>query len=75
MTEESESFYPQRNEFPNTCDNCDTPIKSEHFRGKGKSTDEKPLGHKDPRHTFGAYCSISCSKEHDNKGGTIYGEK
>ena len=67
-----DNFYPTRESFPTNCDNCGVSIETEPFKGKGASTDKKPLGHKDPRHDFGAYCSINCSKEHNDKGGTIY---
>jgi ribosomal protein L34E len=69
-----EGFYPTRESFPTNCDNCNVSIATEMYRGKGLSSEEMPHGHKDPRHTFGAYCSVDCSKE-DGGSGTIFGEE
>jgi ribosomal protein L34E len=66
-----ENFYPQRESFPTNCENCGTPIETEVYRNKGAATDGQPYGHKDPRHSFGCYCSVDCSKD-DGGNGTIY---
>lgn len=71
---EEESFYPQRDSIPTNCENCGVGINTEKFRGKGHKTDSQPHGHKDPRHSFGCYCSVECSRE-DGGSGTIYGKK
>ena len=71
---EVENYYPKRESFPTNCEKCGNSVATEKFRGKGMKTDKKPLGHQDPRHDLGLYCSIPCLKNDNTKGGTIYKE-